>query len=120
MPRLDGVEATTRIRQFDAATPVISMSSNMDADDLMLYFSSGMNDVLPKPFNRETVRAVAASGAVGPRWLTDDTCSPRWVPWLRCCRSCSAIWPGRLPAHRIKTTTTIAQSASHQRPRSTL
>ena len=63
MPRLDGVEATSRIRQFDINTPVISMSSNMATEDMLRYLSSGMNDVLPKPFNRDSVkrRALAST-----------------------------------------------------------
>ena len=56
MPNLDGLEATARIRQFDKSTPVISMSANMATDEVLSYMSSGMNDVLPKPFNRDSVR----------------------------------------------------------------
>jgi len=55
MPRLDGIAATSRIRQFDSRTPVISMTSNVSAQDIMRYFATGMTDVLPKPFNRESV-----------------------------------------------------------------
>ncbi|GAB7360968.1 hypothetical protein MBLNU230_g0951t1 [Neophaeotheca triangularis] len=52
MPNLDGVSATHLIRQFDA-TPIVAMTSNIRSDDISMYFSHGMNDVLPKPFTKE-------------------------------------------------------------------
>jgi len=53
MPRLDGLAATTRIRQFDARTPIISMTGNSHPADVVRYMNSGMNDVLCKPFTRD-------------------------------------------------------------------
>ena len=53
MPRLDGVSATSLIRQFDHMTPIISMTSNSKPDDITKYYSSGMNDILPKPFTKD-------------------------------------------------------------------
>jgi CheY-like chemotaxis protein len=41
MPKLDGVSATSLIRQFDARTPIISMTSNSKPNEIMEYFSSG-------------------------------------------------------------------------------
>ncbi|KAF9126735.1 kinase-regulated stress-responsive transcription factor skn7 [Linnemannia schmuckeri] len=55
MPKLDGVSATTQIRQFDAMTPIISMTSNTTANDIMTYFANGMNDILPKPFSKDSL-----------------------------------------------------------------
>ncbi|KAG8874904.1 kinase-regulated stress-responsive transcription factor skn7 [Tulasnella sp. 331] len=55
MPKLDGVSATSLIRQFDHMTPIISMTSNSKPNDVVTYYSSGMNDILPKPFSRETL-----------------------------------------------------------------
>ncbi|KAG0210796.1 kinase-regulated stress-responsive transcription factor skn7 [Mortierella sp. NVP41] len=52
MPKLDGVSATTQIRQFDAMTPIISMTSNTTSNDIMTYFANGMNDILAKPFSK--------------------------------------------------------------------
>ncbi|KAK3818028.1 MAG: CheY-like superfamily, partial [Linnemannia elongata] len=40
MPKLDGVSATTQIRQFDAMTPIISMTSNTTNNDIMTYFAN--------------------------------------------------------------------------------
>ncbi|PWZ00292.1 hypothetical protein BCV70DRAFT_161330 [Testicularia cyperi] len=53
MPNLDGVSATSLIRQFDPRTPIISMTSNSGPSELINYMSSGMNDILPKPFTKE-------------------------------------------------------------------
>ncbi|KAH8998368.1 HSF-type DNA-binding-domain-containing protein [Lactarius hatsudake] len=53
MPKLDGVSATNLIRQFDHMTPIISMTSNSKPNEIMTYYHSGMNDILPKPFTKE-------------------------------------------------------------------
>lgn len=59
MPKLDGASATSLIRKadsfrkFDHITPIISMTSNLKPDEIMTYYSSGMNDVLPKPFTKQ-------------------------------------------------------------------
>ncbi|KAI9820861.1 MAG: kinase-regulated stress-responsive transcription factor skn7 [Thelocarpon impressellum] len=52
MPNLDGISATSLIRNFDS-TPIIAMTSNIRSDDISMYFQHGMNDVLPKPFTKE-------------------------------------------------------------------
>ncbi|SPC64165.1 related to SKN7 - transcription factor [Ustilago sp. UG-2017b] len=53
MPNLDGASATSLIRQFDPKTPIISMTSNSGPSELISYMSSGMTDILPKPFTKE-------------------------------------------------------------------
>ncbi|KAJ3716686.1 hypothetical protein C8R42DRAFT_203155 [Lentinula raphanica] len=53
MPKLDGVSATSLIRKFDHMTPIISMTSNSKPNEIMTYYHSGMNDILPKPFTKE-------------------------------------------------------------------
>ncbi|KAG6331562.1 hypothetical protein ID866_7528 [Astraeus odoratus] len=53
MPKMDGISATSLIRQFDHVTPIISMTSNSRPSEIMTYYSSGMNDILPKPFTKE-------------------------------------------------------------------
>lgn len=53
MPNLDGVSATSLIRQFDPKTPIISMTSNSGPSELINYMSNGMTDILPKPFTKE-------------------------------------------------------------------
>ena len=41
MPKLDGVSATSLIRKFDHMTPIISMTSNSNPNEVMTYYSSG-------------------------------------------------------------------------------
>ncbi|KAJ7485774.1 hypothetical protein FB451DRAFT_1432675, partial [Mycena latifolia] len=53
MPKMDGVSATALIRNFDALTPIISMTSSSRPAEIMSYYSCGMNDILPKPFTKE-------------------------------------------------------------------
>ncbi|GAA5875268.1 hypothetical protein JCM16303_000563 [Sporobolomyces ruberrimus] len=58
MPNLDGVSATSMIRQFDSQTPIVSMTSNSGPNDVLTYFSHGMTDVLPKPFTKQNLRGM--------------------------------------------------------------
>lgn len=53
MPFMDGILATSLIRQFDLSTPIISMTSNFDPMEINRYLGIGMNDCLPKPFTKE-------------------------------------------------------------------
>ncbi|KIY51044.1 hypothetical protein FISHEDRAFT_38423, partial [Fistulina hepatica ATCC 64428] len=53
MPHLDGVSATCLIRRFDLTTPIISMTGNAKPNEIVTYYSSGMNDVLAKPFSKQ-------------------------------------------------------------------
>ncbi|PVF93590.1 hypothetical protein CPB86DRAFT_715044 [Serendipita vermifera] len=83
MPRLDGVAATSLIRQFDHRTPIISMTSNSCPQDILNYYSHGMNDILPKPFTRDGLfsmlekhlmhlKAMSQLSQI-PRSITDDS-----------------------------------------------
>ncbi|KAF8247699.1 hypothetical protein K440DRAFT_681743 [Wilcoxina mikolae CBS 423.85] len=58
MPNLDGCSAAALIRQFNADTPIIAMTSNIRRDDINNYFNNGMNDVLPKPFTKEDLKVL--------------------------------------------------------------
>jgi CheY-like chemotaxis protein len=51
MPRMDGPEATARIRQLPghALTPILAMTASDLPEDLQSCLEAGMNDVLPKP-----------------------------------------------------------------------
>ncbi|KAJ8121256.1 hypothetical protein ONZ43_g2250 [Nemania bipapillata] len=53
MPQLDGVSATAIIREMQPNTPIIAMTSNINQQDLEMYFQWGMRDVLAKPFTKE-------------------------------------------------------------------
>ncbi|KAH8831356.1 HSF-type DNA-binding-domain-containing protein [Flagelloscypha sp. PMI_526] len=53
MPKLDGLSATTIIRRFDKSTPIMAMTGNSRPDEIVAYCTSGMTDVLSKPFTRK-------------------------------------------------------------------
>ncbi|KAI1343686.1 HSF-type DNA-binding-domain-containing protein [Xylariaceae sp. FL0016] len=55
MPELDGVSATVMIREQPQyrKIPIIAMTSNINQQDLEMYFHWGMRDVLAKPFTKE-------------------------------------------------------------------
>ena len=55
MPKLDGCSATSMIRQFNRATPIVAVTSSTKPSQVMSYFAAGMNDVLGQPFVRAEV-----------------------------------------------------------------
>ncbi|MDC7684877.1 response regulator [Asticcacaulis sp. BYS171W] len=61
MPVMDGLEATRRIREAQAAgdiaeVPVIGMSAHTLLGDREKGFAAGMDDYIPKPFTGDTLR----------------------------------------------------------------
>ncbi|KAI0027777.1 HSF-type DNA-binding-domain-containing protein, partial [Vararia minispora EC-137] len=77
MPKLDGVTATSLIRQFDHKTPIISMTSNSKPTEIMTYMNSGMNDILPKPFTKEGLLQMLERHLVNFRQLAEMANAPR-------------------------------------------
>ena len=65
MPRLDGLQATRRIRQLPhyASVPILAMTANAFAADRERYLAAGMNDHVPKPVDPQELYAVLL------RWL---------------------------------------------------
>ncbi len=69
MPVMDGYEATSRIRQAEAARgvmmplPIIALTANALREDRERCLAVGMNDYLAKPFNKERLLEVLR------RWL---------------------------------------------------
>lgn len=65
MPNMDGLEATRKIRAWEAATqrvasvPILALTASVMADDRDKCVAAGMNDFLSKPISRE-----ALSGAI--------------------------------------------------------
>jgi two-component system cell cycle response regulator len=64
MPRMDGVELCRRLRARPggAFTYVILVTARQQRDDLVVGLESGANDFLPKPVDREVLRARVGVG----------------------------------------------------------
>lgn len=61
MPKLDGLEMVTRMRQRDCTTPIIFLTAKSAVDDVVAGFESGANDYLRKPFSmRELIVRIRA------------------------------------------------------------
>jgi CheY-like chemotaxis protein len=64
MPRMDGIEATRRIRSSFGAysrTPILALTANADPADAEIYRRTGANGVVSKPIRaEELLQAMAA------------------------------------------------------------
>jgi two-component system sensor histidine kinase/response regulator len=69
MPRMDGYEATSRLRELDdaaARTPVIALTANALRGDRERAYAAGMDDYLTKPVRVEELAVVLRRWAGGP------------------------------------------------------
>ncbi|KAI5122204.1 hypothetical protein M0805_002693 [Coniferiporia weirii] len=76
MPKLDGVSATTLIRQFDLKTPIIATTSNSKPHEVAIYYSRGMQDVLPKPFTKDSLLTVLEKHLTHLKHITRPIAAP--------------------------------------------
>jgi CheY-like chemotaxis protein len=69
MPRMDGLEATRRIRSLpiNAQVPILALTGNVSTDVRSLCLAAGMNDFIAKPFTIDVLLAVV------DRWLLPET-----------------------------------------------
>ena len=51
MPKMNGIEATTIIRQFNKDVPIIALTAVELEEMRIKIFNSGMNDIIPKPYD---------------------------------------------------------------------
>jgi CheY-like chemotaxis protein len=67
MPEMDGIEATEQIRRLPdpvmSATPIIALTANCRAEDLVRYQRAGMDDFLAKPFDEALLLGAILSNA---------------------------------------------------------
>lgn len=58
MPVMDGLDACRTIRQFNTTIPIIAQSAFTSSDDRDRAFSSGCNDFISKPVDKEKLLSV--------------------------------------------------------------
>jgi signal transduction histidine kinase/CheY-like chemotaxis protein len=63
MPVMDGLEATRRLRQFEAEkrlsrTPILALTANAGAEDRTACLEAGMDDFISKPFRSDEMAAL--------------------------------------------------------------
>jgi CheY-like chemotaxis protein len=76
MPRMDGLLATKTIRALEtsgAATPIVALTANADADAVATYLASGMQGVVDKPIKPDHLLATLQWVLCGP----DDVVAPQ-------------------------------------------
>ncbi|AVD82475.1 hybrid sensor histidine kinase/response regulator [Pseudomonas sp. SWI6] len=76
LPRLDGYEATRRIRQLPdrESLPIIALTANALQGDRERCMAAGMNDYLSKPFRRTELQRVLQRWLPGRTAATGDKC----------------------------------------------
>ena len=55
MPVMDGLEAASKIIEMGTATPIVTMTANVMAEDRELYKAAGMLDFVSKPFTSQAL-----------------------------------------------------------------
>ena len=77
MPRVDGVEATRRIRAAGGArsrVPIVALTAHAIASEREAYLAAGLTDYLSKPFKPADLREIVA------RWTGDSREKPTASP----------------------------------------
>ena len=69
MPKMDGFEATRRIRAREGTVgsrvPIVALTASAMAEDRQRCLDSGMDDYLAKPIHREDLKAAVARWVAG-------------------------------------------------------
>ena len=76
MPRLDGLEACTKIREF-SQVPIIMLTAKSEDMDKLLGFEHGADDYITKPFNilelKARIRALLRRANAAPQQKQPET-----------------------------------------------
>lgn len=66
MPEMDGVEATEKIREFNAEIPIIALTANAVAGIREMFFEKGFSDFLGKPID------IVELNTILEKWIPKD------------------------------------------------
>jgi len=66
MPVMDGLQAAQTIRRFNTKTPIIALTANQFPEERSQSMLSGMNDLLTKPFDQDSLSRMLA------KWLPEE------------------------------------------------
>lgn len=55
LPDINGIEVTKQLRSLGITTPIVATTAYSFEDELQGFITSGMNDVLLKPFRQEQI-----------------------------------------------------------------
>jgi len=55
MPKMDGVEATKKLRENGFKIPIVALTANVMAEEKSAYLKAGMNDHLSKPIETQAL-----------------------------------------------------------------
>ena len=85
MPRMDGLEACQRIREF-SDVPIIMLTAKADDMDKLMGFEHGADDYLTKPFNilelKARVRALLRRSGGGKKETKAAMLTYGHIPWI--------------------------------------
>ena len=73
MPKLSGWDVIARIREFDKDMPIVVLSGNIIADELIYGIRLNITDYLPKPYSEELFNKAMARTAECLVRKFDDT-----------------------------------------------
>lgn len=80
MPLIDGITATSVIRSMEGGgrdVPVIAMTAHATTNDIGECLAAGMNDILPKPIDRDVLHELIKKwGKAKPRDTADEEHAP--------------------------------------------
>lgn len=73
MPIMDGIEACIYIREeLKATLPIIALTANVIQGDKERYYSAGMDDIVPKPFEEEKLLEVLLKWTSGESTKSEE------------------------------------------------